>query len=280
MTQGEREKAIRRILVALDASPHSLAALRAAAELASRLDAEIIGVFVEDIRLLRVAESPLARQVTSYSRTMHAFDTRQIERELRAQAERARRTMALLAARARLRSSFQVARGEIAAELLRYAAEADMIFLGRTGWSGKRQLGSTTRIIIDQSPRQTMILGQVARLGLQLGLVYDGSEKSLPALQAAANLVMEANAYLTVLILANHPDTARQYQTEASAWLSEHGLSASFHWLVNTSINVLVSLLRTENLGALVIPTGSEAVPVSVLAELIDKIDIPILLAR
>ena len=48
----------RRILVALDASAHSHAALAAAVALAARLHAEIEGLFVEDINLLRLAELP------------------------------------------------------------------------------------------------------------------------------------------------------------------------------------------------------------------------------
>ena len=44
---------IRRILVALDASPASLSAMQNAVELAARLGAELIGLFVEDINLLR-----------------------------------------------------------------------------------------------------------------------------------------------------------------------------------------------------------------------------------
>ena len=49
---------MRRILVAVDASPHSLAALDAALRLAADLEAEIIGLFVEDINLLRLAGMP------------------------------------------------------------------------------------------------------------------------------------------------------------------------------------------------------------------------------
>ncbi|MBK7177644.1 MAG: universal stress protein [Chloroflexi bacterium] len=54
---------IQRILVALDASPHSLAALEAAIDLAERLDAELQGLFVEDINLLRLAQLPFAREL-------------------------------------------------------------------------------------------------------------------------------------------------------------------------------------------------------------------------
>ena len=53
MTEDRRHLAIRRILVALDTSPHSQAAMEAAIELAARFEAELAGMFVEDVNLLR-----------------------------------------------------------------------------------------------------------------------------------------------------------------------------------------------------------------------------------
>ena len=83
------ELAIRRILVALDGSYHSLAALEAAAELAASLEAELHGLFVEDVNLLRVAGSPVAREVCyPFSRTTRP-NQRTMERQLRAQATQA-----------------------------------------------------------------------------------------------------------------------------------------------------------------------------------------------
>ncbi len=46
----------RRILIGLNSSPTSLRGLAAAAEMAARLDAELVGLFVEDDNLLRLAE--------------------------------------------------------------------------------------------------------------------------------------------------------------------------------------------------------------------------------
>ena len=54
---------IKRIIVALDASAHSQAAMDAAASIAELLEAELIGVFVEDINLVRVAQLPFVREV-------------------------------------------------------------------------------------------------------------------------------------------------------------------------------------------------------------------------
>jgi len=48
MTLENKANALNRIIVALDSSPASMAALEVAADLAARNNAELIGVFVED----------------------------------------------------------------------------------------------------------------------------------------------------------------------------------------------------------------------------------------
>jgi len=52
-----------RILVALDATEDSLTSLDLATRLAAKLRAELEGLFVEDINLLRMADLPCTRVV-------------------------------------------------------------------------------------------------------------------------------------------------------------------------------------------------------------------------
>jgi nucleotide-binding universal stress UspA family protein len=61
---------IRKILVALDASLGSRAALRAAADLAAAMEAELSGVAVEDVELLRFAEAPAQLAAANSGRMM------------------------------------------------------------------------------------------------------------------------------------------------------------------------------------------------------------------
>jgi len=81
---------IQRIVIAIDASPTSLAALEATADLAARWDAEILGIFVEDTNLLRMASLPFAGEVGSHSGSFRAINTNDIKRQIKSQAERAR----------------------------------------------------------------------------------------------------------------------------------------------------------------------------------------------
>jgi len=141
---------IRRILVALDASRHSVAALQVAADLASHLEAELVGLFVEDINLLRLAELPFAREVGSYSGTRRRLNTRQVERQLKVQAERARRALEAYADRASVRWSFEVTRGVVAPCVLAAASDADLVILGRASHGARTTggLGSTARRVL------------------------------------------------------------------------------------------------------------------------------------
>ncbi|MEJ2343030.1 MAG: universal stress protein [Gemmatimonadales bacterium] len=88
-----RPTSIRRIVVALDASRSSLAALEAAAELAAAVNAELAGLFVEDENLVRLAGLPLAREFDRISERPRSMDTAQLRRHMARQAQQARRAL-------------------------------------------------------------------------------------------------------------------------------------------------------------------------------------------
>ncbi|MEJ2557433.1 MAG: universal stress protein [Anaerolineae bacterium] len=282
MSEEGLEPAIRRILVALDASPHSLAALEAAAELAAGLKAELLGLFVEDINLLRLAELPFAREMGDFSTTRRQLDILEVERELRAQASRARRALAIVAGRAQVPWSFRVARGMIAAELLTAATEADLVILGKVGWSptGRRHMGSTARAVLSQATCLTLILQEGVRLSLPILVVYDGSTIAQKALAAAIRLVRGKNGYLTVLILADGPDVARKFQTSVTKWLRERGLEARYRWLVGADVRHLPRIVDAEGCGMLVLPGQHSRVQSQGLLVWLDEVTCPVLLVR
>jgi nucleotide-binding universal stress UspA family protein len=280
MTSGEPEGGVRKILIALDASPHSLAALNAAAELAARWQAQLLGLYVEDINLVRLAQQPGARQVAFYSATLQEYGPAQVEQELRAQAQHARQALSQVARRRQLQAEFRVVRGIISAELVQAAGEADLLIVGKSGWSRRRRMGSTTRMLVAQSPQQMLVLQQGARLGLALAVIYSGSSLSLKALQTSAALIQGSSGYLTIYLVADDIEKARLLQEEAASWLRHHSLQARFRWLIQPAAENLARQLEAEQYGALVIPGDCQNIPAESLSALIDEVGVPVLVVR
>ncbi|MGD8821809.1 MAG: universal stress protein, partial [Anaerolineales bacterium] len=74
MPEDKNPTRVERILVAVDASSHSRAALEAAAELAASLEVELVGIFVEDINLMRLAELPIAVEIETPTGQVRRID--------------------------------------------------------------------------------------------------------------------------------------------------------------------------------------------------------------
>jgi nucleotide-binding universal stress UspA family protein len=280
MSDEEREPVIQRILVALDASPHSLAALEAAVALAADLHAELLGLFVEDADLLRLAGLPFARELGLYSTTPRPLDEPQVERELRARARRAEQALAAMADRAQVPWSFRVARGTIAAELLAAAAEADLISLGRAGLSptGRRRVGSTARAVLSQTSGPVLIVRQGGRLRMPIVAVYDGSALASKALATAVRMAQGKEGELLVLVAADDPYETERLQAQAAEWLQARGAAARFRQLTEAAMPKLLHTLKTEWCGMLVLSAESTLLRDEALTTLVEELDFPLLL--
>lgn len=254
MKNEERAGRITRILVAVDASPSSLAALDAAAELAASLRAELVGLYVEDINLLRLADSPFAREVGLFSGSIRELDAQRLERQLRAQANRVRRRLSRLAERSQIRWSFRVARGAIDTELLSAASDVDLVILGRIGWSRGRRLGSTAQAIASQTPRPALIHAPRAALKPAILVIYDGSEVARRALTTATDLVQVQRGFLSVAIVAADHENARNLQIEVAMWLRSRDMQSRYRWLFDVNNETVKQLMEAEGECMLVLP--------------------------
>lgn len=181
---------IRRIVVAIDASRTSIAALRASTLLAARLRAEVAGIFVEDVDLVRWASLPFARRIGSFSAAARPLRSGELERQLRLQAERAERALMHAAEEVRIHASFRVAQGSVAGELLAAMGEADLLSLGAGPLptaQGSR-LGSTARAVLTRAAGQVLVVPREAAPRGPLVVVADDSGSGIQALQTAEDL--------------------------------------------------------------------------------------------
>ena len=258
-----------RILLALDISPRSRLALAAAVELAVKLDAELAGLFVEDLNLLRLSALPFAREISPFSSVARPIALAQVQRALRREAAEVEQQLAQAAERMRLRWTFQIQRGQIAAELFALAGECDLVVLGKRSRSGVRGLGREMAGLprgLDHDP----VLA-----------VFDGSAGAHRALELAAHLAHAGGTHLRLLIPAESDEIYQQYANEARAVLAREAVVAAVIGRIPAlAIATLAAAARAEHCGALVLRDDGQLRSAEGYSALLDEVDCPVLLVR
>ena len=129
MTPVLEPPAIRRIVVTLDNSESAQSVLDVAVRLAAVLGAELEGVFVEDINLIRLSGLPFLREIRVWSLAEEGISTQSMQRDLRALARQAERVFLEAAQAMGVGCTFRVWRGHASVETLSASFEADIISL-------------------------------------------------------------------------------------------------------------------------------------------------------
>ncbi|MCZ2148114.1 MAG: universal stress protein [Bryobacterales bacterium] len=273
---------IRRILVALDTSPSSQAALEAAVALAQRVKAEVFGLFVEDVDLLRVAESPYAREVLYPSAREGRLTRGVLENRLRIQAEQARRALLAAARRANVPCTFLCVRGKVSSELLAAAAKTDLIAIGRLGWSmgARLRIGSTAMDLVASSG-PVLLLSEYRVPGpLHFVLYFDGSADARKALRWAAEVAASDSGRLSVLLAAENEEQADQLREDAGNLLTETGLKAGYRPMDPTDRAGLLSFLKQVENGMFVLGTKEPFKKLPMLEAVLRESKVAVLLFR
>jgi nucleotide-binding universal stress UspA family protein len=181
---------IRRITVALDASASSRAALEAALELAAQWGAQVQGLFVEDIDLLRWASLPFATEVGHHSGEFRRPNRPDVERQLQTLADRAHAHLRQAATQRQVRASFRKVQGNVVSALRAAFGEADLVTLGR----GERPrtipsgLGSTARALAAGRRGLVLVVSHRVRLASPVAVVFEDSGAGHRALGLAMDL--------------------------------------------------------------------------------------------
>jgi len=272
------EASIRRILVALDASISGLSALEAAVALASRLEAELIGLFVEDADLLKLAALPFAREVGFPSAIRRRLGSAEMERSLRAQASRAEAALVAAADRQSVRCSFRVVRGQVTEQVLEAATEVDLLALGRAQARAWRA-GSTARVIVGTASRPVLLLPPDAPVRPPVAVVYDGSAESARALLLAQRLVQPEGDALTIMVIAADTDDAQRLRKQAAGLLEGSGFTAGYIMVLDADASGIAQTAHRLGVGTLVLAADLRRKPTA-LEGLLTRLDCAVILVR
>lgn len=272
----------RRILVALDDSPHSRAALDMAVRLAADLETELEGLFIKDENLLRAAQLPFAKEVRSHSVSPKSLDDRRVERQLRYQAERAEAALQEATEQFEVAYNFRVVEGQVTRELLRAAEEADLIAMGKTSTqSSRRRLGTTSHTLLSESPTPVLVLRRPGRRRQPILTYYDGSDAAQLTLRVAAHLASGgASRPLKVFLPATDEEETEQLRTEVEKKYGDRISQLGVRPLTEIEIARIATLARREGRGLFVMPGGASPLSDASLQRFLYELDRPLLVVR
>ncbi len=187
-------------------------------------------------------------------------------------ARKARADLRRLADRAGIESSFRVARGAVTGEILAAAAEADLVILGRIGWTVRRRrdLGKTARELISRG-RRVLLLERSAVVKPPIVVLYDGSDAGADALDLAAHLADRRGDQLQLLLVG-----ADEGELRANA-AGRGGPAAETRWLGRPGPKALARAVSRRRGGVVIVPVTGPGLGEEHLRTLLDNVACPVL---
>ncbi len=237
---------VKHVLVALDGSEHSRAALGHALWLAAKLGARMTGLHVIDIVSI---EGSFMHDLSGSLGFEPYLDFSSKMREVLEQ-----RGTALLeefssrSGEAKVESETQLDVGVIPNEICERARTADLVVIGNRGMNERFTsglLGGTTESVTRKCPKPLLVCpaGEARGFGKPM-LAYDGSSRSASAMQTAAELCVALNLPLAVRHVARDQASAARVLDEARHYLASYPIEVSYATLDGHAPEQIVATLR------------------------------------
>jgi len=253
-----RPPGIRRILVALDTAERSAAALEEAARLAAGLEAELVGLFIEDAELLRAAALPITRIVPRQAQALAALDPASMQRAYRIWSAEARQNLETAAAHWPIKWSFQVERGIYAEQLMATIREGDLLALASSRQQRRSRTGIAALSVAAQAPCSLFLMYRRWETGKPAVILYEGSEETLAMGRTLATIY---NLPLVALVLAQNEEVAESEITTVQHYLGSGDRPADLIQVHPVTANRIGDALRDLTPGIVIFDRRGKLAP-------------------
>ena len=265
MTREADDSSTLQILVALDTRSDITTAMRSAAALAVRMRAELLGMFVEDTDLLRIADLPFAHEIMFWSARERRLTGGDMARSIRALAARAQAELERTAQEARVHWSFRVQRGPRLQLLMEAGGAFDIVFVPAAR----------------RSPRPGTARCRPATAPAAVYTLFTGSPASERSLSVALAMVGSTGGDLAVLVTGSDAQARDKARTQAIERLKGQDAAARFFDHPGSGTAELAKSLAGLTGSALFLPADlGLAGEQEVFRDLLERIECPVVLVR
>jgi nucleotide-binding universal stress UspA family protein len=246
------------------------------------LQAELVGLFVEDVNLIRFSALPFAQELRWPAARRQKLDEQQMEHQLRLRASQAKRALAAAADQLEVAWTFNVVRGQVTDEVLMACLEADLLSLGCTSRTmmQKSRLGSTAREATQRAPRSVLLARRPSEMDWPVVVTYDGSVLARRGLAAGIRLAQRYENNLIVLVLGESRESAAPLVEQVQALAEPTPVHVDFRFVTTGDAEQLVSMLRNQPCSLIVLAGETPPLHGEALQALLDGLDCPVMVVR
>lgn len=243
----EIELGVKRILVALDASPSCIVSLDMAAVLAAHMRAQLETLFVEDVGLFRLAALPFAAELDRASGEARSMNEAGIQSALHLHVERLKRRLDWFSEHKKIQYHLRTVRGDYFTEALQ--ADSDILFM----ITSKRV--SMTETTDFSRPEK---LRPVRRSRAPVYTLYYGKDQSDISLKVGADIANLLGTELVIILPPESQETLEKVQNTVKA-LVDHRINLKFRVAQSDFASTMIELARSD-CGLLVLPKHAEEI--------------------
>jgi len=257
MAGTNKSTSLRRILLALDAAGADAETLDAVARMAAALQAELVGVFVEDQAMLAAAGLPMAWSWPRSGAGRRPLDARLMERALRVTAARAGEALASIATRRKVRWSFRVASGDMSDTVFAEAAAGDLLALvSRDRSLRRRGVEVVQQAVRGEACCSLLLLRGDGRMRRPIVALYDGSDR---VLDLALRLAEGFDLPLRILAVGKTSEAAEKQVRSAQDWCANRETATRINvkpFIADEDVGALIDSIQSEGPGLVVADRG------------------------
>lgn len=281
MTETCQPICVDHILVSLDSSKHSFAALRVAIQLAHHYHAAITGLFVEDTTLLSLAKMPFRQEVGEYTAIVRNISTDAMTRSIFVQYKRINRTFRKLINNSELMGDFTVLRGKVSESIRKASEECDLLIMGKSGTNTlqRKKLGSTAQALSRDPQIPILLVEEENLVGTPISVIFDNSLLGKVSLETARDLLEQGDA-LNIILIEENPDKIAQQKKYLHQWSEKHQIDIKIFATKPQGFPQFLQKIKGLRKGLLILP-HQPAQPDWKIEEIcLEEVTLPVLIIR